>query len=75
MFCHHTFHSRLIFISLELCLCVCSQISEELQEGVQPFKEESLRLIKENSHLRLAIQRNQETLDEQLRGEDLLCFV
>ncbi|CAG7720041.1 unnamed protein product, partial [Allacma fusca] len=43
-------------------------IAHELEEGVEPFKEENLKLIKENSQLRLALQRNEEGFQEKVQG-------
>lgn len=46
----------------------------ELETGVGPFKEENVRLIRENSHLRMAAVRASEDYEDRVRGKDALLW-
>lgn len=55
-----------------------SKVAEELECGVAPFKEENVRLYKENSHLRLELARALEEAEDKARGtrltKNVTCF-
>lgn len=44
------------------------KVAEELECGVAPFKEENVRLYKENSHLRLGLAKALEEAEDKARG-------
>jgi hypothetical protein len=47
------------------------QIAGELETAAKPFKLEIVRLLKENSNLRVQLLQQREGLEEQLRGSGI----